>query len=149
MSLSDLAIRRPLLSWMVFVAIVIFGSVSFLRLGISELPDVDYPVITLRLTNGGKDTHAGHDVDQLRRIGREVNEIVGPFVQAPDHLGPVIRVGQDHRPERNGPSAHECGCGRSRHVCEPARRSLDHSTGSSTETESCHIETMKGLLRRK
>lgn len=47
MTLSDLAIKRPVFAWMLMLAFIAFGIVSFNRLGVSQLPDVDFPVITV------------------------------------------------------------------------------------------------------
>lgn len=50
MTLSDIAIKRPVFAWMLMVGLMVFGFISFQRLGISQLPDVDFPVISVRLT---------------------------------------------------------------------------------------------------
>lgn len=50
MTLSDLSIRRPVFAWMLMSALMIFGFISFERLGVSRLPDVDFPVVSVRLT---------------------------------------------------------------------------------------------------
>lgn len=47
MTLSDLSIKRPVFAWMLMFALIVFGAISFTRMGISELPDVDFPVISL------------------------------------------------------------------------------------------------------
>ncbi len=46
-SLPELSIRRPVVAWMMLVALMIFGAISFHRLGISQLPDVDFPVVSV------------------------------------------------------------------------------------------------------
>ena len=53
MSLSEIAIRRPVFAWMFMSALIIFGGISFTRMGISSLPDVDFPVITISLNLTG------------------------------------------------------------------------------------------------
>lgn len=53
MNLSEISIRRPVMAWMLFTAIIIFGVISFNRLGISQLPDVDFPVISVQLRLNG------------------------------------------------------------------------------------------------
>ena len=53
MNLSELSIRRPVLAWMLFAAIIVFGLISFHRLGISQLPDVDFPVVAVSLKLNG------------------------------------------------------------------------------------------------
>ena len=50
MSLSDISIRRPVFAWMLMAALIIFGALSFHDLGISQLPDVDFPVVNISLS---------------------------------------------------------------------------------------------------
>ena len=50
MSLTDICIRRPVLAWMIMAATVVFGAVAASRIGISHLPDVDFPNITVQVT---------------------------------------------------------------------------------------------------
>ena len=47
MSLSDLSIRKPVFAWMLMLGLLVFGAISFSRMGISQLPDVDFPVINV------------------------------------------------------------------------------------------------------
>jgi len=49
-SLSDIAIKHPVFSWMLMTGLIVFGLISFGRMGISQLPDVDYPVVNVRVT---------------------------------------------------------------------------------------------------
>src|ERR1700677_3221920 len=53
MSISEISIRRPVFAWMLMFGLIIFGFISFQRMGISQMPDVDFPVvnIALRLDN--------------------------------------------------------------------------------------------------
>jgi len=50
MALSDTSIKNPVFAWMLLFGIVVFGLVAFLRLGVSQLPDVDFPVLTVTTT---------------------------------------------------------------------------------------------------
>ncbi len=50
MSLSDTAIRRPVFAWMVMAALMIFGLISYNRLGVSQLPNIDFPVVSVGLS---------------------------------------------------------------------------------------------------
>src|SRR5271163_372033 len=52
-SLADLSIRRPVFAWMLMAALIIFGAIGLSRLGVSEQPDVDFPVLTINATWGG------------------------------------------------------------------------------------------------
>ena len=47
MFLSDTSIRRPVLTSMVALALVLFGAISFTRLSVRELPDVDTPNVSV------------------------------------------------------------------------------------------------------
>jgi hydrophobe/amphiphile efflux-1 (HAE1) family protein len=47
MVLSDLSIKRPVFAWMIMFALIIFGAICFSRMGISQLPDVDFPMLTV------------------------------------------------------------------------------------------------------
>jgi HAE1 family hydrophobic/amphiphilic exporter-1 len=49
MTLSDLSIRRPVFAWMMMVALMLFGAIGFTRLGVSQLPDVTFPIITINV----------------------------------------------------------------------------------------------------
>ncbi|MBV2167932.1 MAG: efflux RND transporter permease subunit, partial [Bdellovibrio sp.] len=53
MRISDVSIRNAVFSWMLFAAFIIFGFISFMRLGVSQLPDVDFPVVNVALTLQG------------------------------------------------------------------------------------------------
>ena len=50
MTLSDLSIKRPVFGWMLMIGVVVFGVIGFMRLGVSQLPDVDFPVVTASIT---------------------------------------------------------------------------------------------------
>ncbi len=47
MMLSDISIRRPVFAWMLFSFLIVFGGISFMRMGVSKMPDVDLPVISV------------------------------------------------------------------------------------------------------
>lgn len=48
MTLSELSIKRPVLTIVFAIAIVIFGMVAFVSLGVREYPSVDPPIISVR-----------------------------------------------------------------------------------------------------
>lgn len=50
MTLSDLSIKNPVFAWMLMIGIIVFGWIGFERLGVSQLPDVDFPVVTVNVT---------------------------------------------------------------------------------------------------
>jgi hydrophobe/amphiphile efflux-1 (HAE1) family protein len=67
MSLSEIAIRRPVFAWMLMAALILFGGICFFRLGISQLPDVDFPVVNigLSLKNAAPEVMENDVVDQV------------------------------------------------------------------------------------
>jgi hydrophobe/amphiphile efflux-1 (HAE1) family protein len=50
MSLSDFSIKKPVFAWMLMIGLIVFGILSFLRLGVSQLPDVDFPVVNVSVS---------------------------------------------------------------------------------------------------
>jgi len=50
MTLSDLSIKRPVFGWMLMIGVIVFGLIGFLRMGVSQLPDIDFPVVTVTVT---------------------------------------------------------------------------------------------------
>jgi hydrophobe/amphiphile efflux-1 (HAE1) family protein len=53
MNLPEIAIRRPVFAWMLMAALILFGGISASRMGISQLPDVDFPVVSVRVEYPG------------------------------------------------------------------------------------------------
>ncbi|MCP5468167.1 MAG: efflux RND transporter permease subunit [Deltaproteobacteria bacterium] len=53
MMLSDISIRHPVFAWMLMAALILFGYISYQRLGVSQMPDVDFPVVTVSVTYEG------------------------------------------------------------------------------------------------
>lgn len=53
MTLSSISISRPVLTIVMSIAIVLFGVISFMFLGVREYPSVDAPVVTVRTNYTG------------------------------------------------------------------------------------------------
>src|SRR5580658_5734829 len=47
MTLSEISIRRPVFAWMIMFALMFFGVICFLQLGVSQLPEASPPVLTI------------------------------------------------------------------------------------------------------
>jgi hydrophobe/amphiphile efflux-1 (HAE1) family protein len=47
--LSDLSIKKPVFAWMLMIGLIAFGAVGFNRMGVSQLPDVDFPVLSVSI----------------------------------------------------------------------------------------------------
>jgi hydrophobe/amphiphile efflux-1 (HAE1) family protein len=50
MNLTEVCVRKPVLAWMIMAAAVVFGLVTANRIGISQFPDVDFPMISVSVT---------------------------------------------------------------------------------------------------
>ena len=50
MSLSDISIKNPVFAWMLMAAMIVFGGISYTRLGVSQMPEIDFPVLTVSVT---------------------------------------------------------------------------------------------------
>ena len=50
MNLPKVSIKNPVFAWMLMAGLMLFGLISFNRMGVSQLPDVDFPVISVGLT---------------------------------------------------------------------------------------------------
>ncbi len=50
MTLSDLSIKNPVFAWMLMFALMIFGWVGYSRMGVSQMPDVDFPIVNVAVT---------------------------------------------------------------------------------------------------
>ena len=50
MTLSDISIRNPVMAWMFMAALLLFGFICFSRMGLAQMPDVDFPVVNVSIT---------------------------------------------------------------------------------------------------
>jgi len=53
MTLSDISIKKPVFAWMLMAGLIVFGAISYMFMGISQLPDVDFPVVTVAVSWAG------------------------------------------------------------------------------------------------
>jgi multidrug efflux pump len=53
MSITEVCVRRPVLAWMIMAATIVFGLVAVQRIGVSQMPDVDFPTISVSVTREG------------------------------------------------------------------------------------------------
>jgi len=47
MTLSDISIKNPVFAWMLMLGLMLFGAISFGRMGVSQMPDVDFPMVNI------------------------------------------------------------------------------------------------------
>ena len=88
MKLVDLSIRRPVAITMGFLALVVFGIVSFSRLQLDLLPDVAFPTLTIRTEYAGV---GPREMETL--VSRPIEEAVG-VVRGVRVVRSVSRAGQ-------------------------------------------------------
>lgn len=50
MTLSDLSIKNPVFAVMVSAALIVFGAIAYSGLGISQFPELDFPVVSINTT---------------------------------------------------------------------------------------------------
>jgi hydrophobic/amphiphilic exporter-1 (mainly G- bacteria), HAE1 family len=48
MNLSEIFVRRPVMTWLVMIGILTFGIVAYRQLPVAQLPNVDFPTIQVR-----------------------------------------------------------------------------------------------------
>ncbi|RYZ95466.1 MAG: efflux RND transporter permease subunit, partial [Proteobacteria bacterium] len=53
MNLIDLSIRRPVFAWVLMFSLIAFGAISLNRMGISQMPDIDFPILSISVTYEG------------------------------------------------------------------------------------------------
>ena len=50
MTLSDISIKNPVFAWMLMAAMIVFGGIAYKELGVSQMPEIDFPVLTVSVT---------------------------------------------------------------------------------------------------
>ena len=50
MNLSELSIKNPVFAWMLMLGFIFFGYLSFRGMGVGQMPDVDFPVLSVDVT---------------------------------------------------------------------------------------------------
>lgn len=53
MNLPELSIRKPVFAWMLMFGLMFFGYLCFRKMGVSQLPDVDFPNVSITITLTG------------------------------------------------------------------------------------------------
>jgi len=76
MTLADLSIKRPILTWMMTLALIVFGVLGYERLAIDRLPDMEFPVLTVTAELEGASPE-GMEEDVTDVIEEQLNTIAG------------------------------------------------------------------------
>ena len=53
MNLPELSIKKPVFAWMLMFGLMFFGYLCFREMGVSQLPDVDFPNVSVTITLSG------------------------------------------------------------------------------------------------
>lgn len=53
MNISEVSIKNPVFAWMLMFGLLLFGALSFRQMGISENPDIDFPMVNISVTYEG------------------------------------------------------------------------------------------------
>ena len=53
MNLIDISIKRPVFAWVLMFGLIVFGAISMNKMGISSLPDVDFPEVSVSVSYEG------------------------------------------------------------------------------------------------
>src|SRR4051794_28989191 len=73
MSLSDLAIRRPIFISMIVIFTLIIGLLALPKLGVDMFPEVNFPVVTINVPWPGA---AAEEMETL--VAKPIEEAVSP-----------------------------------------------------------------------
>ncbi len=76
MTLSDLSIQRPIFTWMIMLALIVFGVLGYNRLGIDQFPTMEFPVLTVTAELEGASPE-GMEEDVTDVLEEQLNTIAG------------------------------------------------------------------------
>lgn len=88
MTLSDLSIKRPVMAWMLMFGLIVFGAISLSRLGVSYMPDIDFPQLEIGVTWEG----AAPEIMEAELVDQIEQEVIA--VEGLKELRSSIRQGQ-------------------------------------------------------
>src|SRR5438105_571260 len=54
MTLSDVSIKNPVFAVMLSAAMIVFGYLGYREMGVSQFPEIDFPVVSILITHEGK-----------------------------------------------------------------------------------------------
>ena len=71
MNLANVSIRRPVFATMLIAAFMVFGLVSYKKIGVDLIPNVEFPFVVITVTYPGTDPET-----MERDVGDKVEEAV-------------------------------------------------------------------------
>jgi HAE1 family hydrophobic/amphiphilic exporter-1 len=76
MTLSDVSIQRPVLTWMMMLALVVAGLIGYARLGVDQFPPMDFPTVMVVANLEGANPE-GMEEDVTDVLEENLNTIAG------------------------------------------------------------------------
>ena len=76
MTLSDICIERPIFTWMMILALIVFGVLGYNRLGVDQFPNMDFPMLSVTAVLQGASPE-GIEEDVTDVIEEQLNTIAG------------------------------------------------------------------------
>ncbi|MBN1636758.1 MAG: efflux RND transporter permease subunit, partial [Deltaproteobacteria bacterium] len=76
MKITDLSISRPVTTLTLTAALIFFGILGFMRMGIDLFPEVDFPIVTIKTILTGASPEV-IDIDVTDVIEEQVKTISG------------------------------------------------------------------------
>ena len=76
MTLSDISIQRPILTWMMTLALIVFGVMGYQRLGVDQFPNMEFPILVV-IANLEGASPEGMEQDVTDVIEEHLNTIGG------------------------------------------------------------------------
>ncbi len=53
MNLISLSLKKTVFAWILMSGLIVFGAICFLKLGVSQMPDVDFPILNVSVSDEG------------------------------------------------------------------------------------------------
>ena len=78
MTLSDVSIQRPILTWMMTLALIVFGILGYQRLGVDQFPNMEFPILAVTANYDGASPE-GMEEDVTDVLEEHLNIIGGIF----------------------------------------------------------------------
>jgi HAE1 family hydrophobic/amphiphilic exporter-1 len=75
-TLSDLSIRRPIFTWMIMLALLVFGALGYGRLGVDQFPTMEFPILSVTAELEGASPE-GMEEDVTDVLEEQLNTIAG------------------------------------------------------------------------
>jgi HAE1 family hydrophobic/amphiphilic exporter-1 len=76
MTFSEISIQRPVFTWMMTLALIVFGVLGYQRLGLDQYPTMEFPVLTVTATLEGANPE-GMEEDVTDVLEENLNTIGG------------------------------------------------------------------------